>query len=125
MAKYLSDAAIDGGLDYWGTNVDRLFVCSGEPSSYADAATVKDLATHVLTAGDFSKAAGDTSGRKVTLAAQPSITIDHDGTPAYIAFGISSSSTLVGYTTCTGDALVAGNLVNVPSFDVTEIADPT
>jgi len=124
MAKFIIDAAMDAELDYLAT-CTILFICSAEPVSYADAATSKDLATHVLTGGDFSKNNGDASGRKLTLAQQAAITVDHSGTATYWAIGISASSTLVAYGTVTSQALTAGNTVTVPAFDVDEIADPT
>ncbi len=124
MAKFIIDAAMDAELDYIA-GCTILFILSGEPSSYSDAAATKDLATHVLTSGDFSKANGDASGRKLTLAAQNGITVDHSGTATYWAIGISASSTLVAYGTLTSQALTAGNTVNFPATDVDEIADPT
>lgn len=123
MAKKLSDACIDGGLDYFGT-CTILVVCSAEPTTYAEMTGTYDLATHVLTGGDFAKANGDSSGRKSTLAAQSGITIDHSGTATHVAFGISIGSVLVGCTTCTDQALVAAGTVDVPAFKL-EIADPT
>lgn len=123
MAKWANDNVMDAALDYVA-GADRLFVCSSPPATYAEASSTYDLATHVLTSGDFSKANGDTNGRKVTIAAQNGITIDHSGTATHIALGVSGTTTLIYVTTCTSQALVAANLVNVPAFDI-EIADPT
>jgi hypothetical protein len=123
LAKMMSDACIDGGLDYLAT-CTIVVVCSAEPATYAEMATTYDLATHVLAGGDWAKANGDGSGRKVTCAAQAGITIDHSGTATHVAFGISASSTLVAVTTCTSQALTAAGTVDIPAIK-NEIADPT
>lgn len=126
MAKWANDNVMDAALDYIAT-ADRLFVCKAQPSDYADAASTEDLATVTLTAGDGNgdyTIADDTSGRKVTIAEQATITVDHTGTATHIALGIAGSSTLVYVTTCTSQALTAGNTVTVPAWKI-GIADPT
>jgi hypothetical protein len=123
MAKKANDLVMDAALDYIAL-CDRMFVCSQEPASYAEASGTYDLATHTLAAGDFSKANGDSSGRKVTIAQQASITVDHSGSATHIALGKSGTSELTYITTCTSQALTAGNTVTVPAFDI-EIGDPT
>lgn len=126
MAKWANDNVMDAALDYIA-KADRLFVCKDQPSDYADAASTEDLATVTLTAGDGNgdyTIADDTSGRKVTIAEQATITVDHTGTATHIALGIAGSSTLVYVTTCTSQALTAGNTVTVPAWKV-GIADPS
>ena len=123
MAKWANDLVMDAALDYIAA-ADRLFVCSNQPATYAEASATYDLATHILTGGDFAKANGDTNGRKVTVAAQAGITIDHNGNGQHIALGKSGTTELTYVTTCTLQALVAGGTVDVPAFDI-EIADPT
>jgi hypothetical protein len=123
MGKKANDLVMDAALDYVAA-CDRMFVCSAEPASYAEASATYDLATHTLTSGDFSKANGDSSGRKVTVAQQASIAVDHNGTATHIALGKSGSSELTYVTTCTSQVLTAGNTVTVPAFDI-EFGDPT
>jgi len=60
----------------------------------------------------------------VTIAEQATITVDHTGTATHIALGIAGSSTLVYVTTCTSQALTAGNTVTVPAWKV-NFGDPT
>lgn len=124
MAKIIPDAIIDEQLEPIAL-ATILVICAGQPTSYADATATKDLATHVLTAGDFSKADGDTSGRKVTLAAQNGITVDHDGHADHYFLGISASSKFleVGTLDEPHQNVTAGNLVNFPATDVDEVRD--
>lgn len=124
MAKWANDLVMDAALDEIAT-ATRMDVCSAQPANFAGIAAVA-LADVTLDSGDFSKANGDTSGRKVTVAAQNGILIDASGTATHVALSRVSDSTLLLVTTCTSQALTANgsNTVNVPAFD-DEIADPT
>jgi hypothetical protein len=123
MGKAAPDATLDALSDY----VDQctvMHVCSAEPANYAGIAAVS-LADVTLTAdSDFTKANGDTSGRKVTVAAKSSVPVDASGTATHIAIARVADTTLRYVTTCTSQALTAGNTVNVPAWDI-EMTDPT
>jgi len=124
MAKLIPDAIIDLMLDIIGaSNGDRLFICSAQPATYAEAASTYDLATHILTSGDFSKDNGDTSGRKLILAAQNGFTVDHNGDATHYVIGKSGDTSIRLIGTLTLQTLTAGNLVNFPTTDIDEIRD--
>ena len=124
MAKTIDDATYDAASD----SVDQctlMTVCTTQPLTYTEAATTYKLADVVMTADtDYTKANGDTSGRKVTVAAKSAVPIDTTGTALFVALSISGSSTLKIVTTCTSQALTAGGTVDIPAWDV-EFADPT
>lgn len=124
MAKALVDDVLDAALDKIATGT-RLVVCSGQPANFAGIAAVA-LADVTLTAGDgngdYTIGNGDTSGRKVTVAAQNGVTVDSSGTATHVS--IDDGSALLAVTTCTSQVLTSGNTVNVPAFDI-EIGDPT
>lgn len=122
MAKWANDAVMDAALDYVAT-ADRLFVCSTQPATYAEAAEDNNLATRTLTSGDFAKANGDGGGRKITVAAQTGLNVDHGGTAQHVALGIAGTSTLVYITTVTSQVLTLNNTINVPAWKI-QIADP-
>jgi hypothetical protein len=119
MAKISTNAMIDGGLDKLIT-CTTLTVCAGQPTSFADIAARK-LATVVIDGSDFTKADGDTSGRKVTVGTQIDMSITATGTADHIAI---DDGTDYAITTCTSQALTSGNKVTTPAFDI-EIAGPT
>jgi hypothetical protein len=123
VAKQAPDATIDAMFDY----IDQssiMHVCSAEPANYAGIAAVS-LASVALTPDtDFTKANGDTSGRKVTVAAKNAVSVTATGTANHIAIARVADTTLRYVTTCTSQALTSGNTVNVPAWKI-EVADPS
>jgi len=123
MAKQAPDATIDSMFDYVDL-CNIMHICSGEPANYAGIAAVS-LASVALTPNtDFTKANGDTSGRKVTVASKSGVSVTSSGSATHIAIALSSDTTLRYVTTCTPQALTSGNTVNVPAWKI-EVADPT
>ena len=124
MAKAAPDILMDGALDVIATATKQI-ACSAQPTTYAEANATYALADIVIDGADFTKANGDTSGRKVTVAAQSGVLIDTSGTANHIALVRTADSTLIYVTTCTSLALTANgsNTVNFPAWDI-EIADP-
>ncbi len=119
MGKAVSNGFLDGTLDNIATSTE-MYVTSAEPANYAGISAV-ELADVTIDSGDFSKADGDTNGRKVTVAQQSSVTIDTSGTATHV---VISDGTDIYVTTCTSQVLTSGGTVTIPSYDV-EIADPT
>lgn len=124
MAKAIPDAILDKTLDEIATATKQV-LCSAQPTTYAEANSTYALADIVIDSGDFTKANGDTSGRKVTISAQTGVLIDTSGTGTHIALIRTADSTLIYVTTCTSQAVTANgsNTVNMPAWDI-EIADP-
>lgn len=125
MTKLAPDAMLDAAFDY----VDQasvMHVCTNIDSTptYAEvvAASLADVAVTPDT--DFTKADGDVSGRKVTVAAKNAVTVDASGTATHIALVTSSGSVFRYVTECTSQALTSGNTVNIPAWDI-EIRDPS
>ena len=122
MAKSVHDDVLDGAFDVLD-QADLMTVCSAEPTTRTEAVTTFKLADVAMTPNtDFTKANGDTSGRKVTVAAKSGVTVDSSGTATHVA--LVDATRLLYVTTCTSQALTAANTVNFPSWKV-EIADPT
>ena len=122
MSKFVPDAVIDTLLDEIAT-ATRMDVVSG-------AGTPTDLTTSLanvtLTAGDgngdFTIAAGDTSGRKLTVAEQTGVSITATGDATHVV--LSLAGTLLDITTCTTQTLTSGGTVTFPAWDH-EVLDPT
>jgi hypothetical protein len=122
MAKTVHNDVLDGAFDVLD-QANLMIACSAEPTTRAEAVTTYALADATMVADtDYTKADGDTSGRKVTVAAKSSVTVDTTGTAIYIA--LVDATRLLYVTTCTSQALTSGNTVNFPAWDV-EILDPS
>ncbi len=122
MGKSATDAVLDGTLDIIALGT-ILTVCNAEPTTYTEAVTTFKLADVVIDSGDFTKANGDTNGRKITVGQQATVPIDSSGTATHVAIATTSGTLLRVVTTCTSQALTSGGTVTVPAFDF-EISDP-
>ena len=142
MNKNVHNDVLDQALNYLKSNGNRLVIMTQEApttaSGYANAQ--KDhkssgyrIAEATISASDFTGPAdGDTSGRKVAVNAQSSLSINgitSSGSEsathvALVKQHSSASSQAVLYnTTCTSQSLTEGNKVNTPAWDI-EIRDP-
>ena len=130
MAKKVSSAVLDGGLDAIATGTE-IYVCTAEPADRAAAistnlidgnTTESGVSPHTLTSGDFTKAAGTGTNRKITVAQQADLPIYTGGTATHIV--ICTSTDLLLVTTCTSQPLTAGGTVTIPAFEY-ESAQPT
>ena len=139
MGKNVHNNVLDAALNYLKNNATRLVVLSSEPtgaSAYTNAQSNYDssgyrLAQATISASDFTGPNdGDTSGRKIQVNAQSSMSINGVASSAnathvsLVKQSSSASSQLVLYTTtCTSQSLTGGNKVNTPNWDI-ELRDP-
>lgn len=114
--KFVDDSVLDAGLAEIATGT-RFTYNSAVPANFAGIAAVT-LANITVTAGagngDFTLANGDTSGRKITLAAQTGVTLTgngtvitqcvDDGTTLLGCLPLAVDKTIVDYTTETWDS---------------------
>jgi hypothetical protein len=124
MGKSVDDTVLDGAFDILD-QADLMTVCNAEPTTFAEATTDFSMAEIAMTPNtDFTKGDGDTSGRKVTVAAKSAVDILVSDTATHVALTKSTGSVLLYVTTCTSQALTSGGTVDIPAWDI-EIADPT
>ena len=122
MAKWANDSIVlDAPLDALsGATGVTLHVNTAQPANRA-AAISDSLATASLS-GDFTKADGDTSGRKTTVAAHTGVSITASGTATHVS--IISDTDLLYVTTCSSTALSSGGTLSTGAWDI-EFADPS
>jgi len=121
MGKSVNDEVLDAAFDVVD-QADLMTVCNAEPTTRTEAITTFKLADVAMTPNtDFTKADGDVSGRKVTVAAKSAVPVDTSGTATHVA--LVDATRLLYVTTCTSQALTSGNTCNVPAWEI-EIADP-
>lgn len=122
MSKSVHDNVLDGASDIID-QADIMTACNAQPTTRTEAVTTFKLADVAMTPNtDYTKANGDTSGRKVTVAAKSGVTVDTTGDATHIA--LCDGTRLLYVTTCTTQTLTAGNTVNFPAWDI-EFADPS
>lgn len=121
--KFSSNAVLDGTLNVVRT-ATRMVALSGQPATYA-AADAGRLAEAPLGTADYTLAAGDISGRKVTIAAKSGLPVVAAGTADHVALLDPVSSTLlyvttcpVYVTTCPAQAVVIGGTVGFAAWSV-------
>lgn len=130
MAKWQNDTMLDQALNWIKNNADKITICNAQPTTYAEATDIPASSGYRMVDGSINSAdftgpaAGDTSGRKVTVNQQSSLSIDVTDTATHIALvgTIASVNTLMYVTTCTAQALTLGNKVTIPAWDI-EIRD--
>ncbi len=122
MSKFANTDVLDGSLTVVAT-ATRMVAVSGQPASYA-AADAGKLAEATLTGADFTLAAGDISGRKVTVAAKSGLSVITAGTADHVALLDPVLSKLLYVTTCPAQALVGGGTVSIASWAV-EVGAPS
>lgn len=119
MAKFASEDVLDGALNVV-RGATRMVAVSGQPASFA-VADAGRLAEAALAGGDFVIAAGDVSGRKVTIAAKAGLPVIAAGTADHVA--LLDATRLLYVTTCPAQALPAGGTVSIASWAV-EVGAP-
>lgn len=125
MGKSVHNDVLDAALSYISSNATRISVCSTEPTTFTEATSTYKLAIKTISGTDFTGPAdGDSNGRKIASNAHNGITVDSSGDAQHIALCDFGNSKLLYVTTCTLQAVTAGNTVNIPAWDV-EIADPS
>lgn len=127
MGKFLADSALDALLDKILT-ADKQILCEGQPANYSEATTDlgtgsgKKIADNAIDSSDWTKANGDTSGRKATIAQQTGVTIDVSGDPDHVAYVDDGASELLFITTMTTQPVTAGNTATINAHKI-EVAD--
>lgn len=121
MPKFASNDVLDAGLNVVAA-ADRMVAVSGQPGSFT-AANAGKLAEASLTGADFALAAGDVSGRKVTVAARNGLPVIAAGTADHVALLDSVNARLLYVTTCPAQALAPGGTVSIAAWSV-EIGAP-
>jgi hypothetical protein len=123
MGKWFHNDVLDASLKEIIDNCTRVFMCSGQPTTYQEASVDLMLAAIVVTPGagngDFTIGDGDSSGRKATLLEQ-SVAASNTGTANHVAFGDSANSKLLAVTELNSSyALTSGQTVALEAVDIT------
>jgi hypothetical protein len=119
----LSDTVLDAALNSIGDNCENLYICSAEPTTYAEASSTYKLGTKA-TPGFTGPAGGDVSGRKITVDAITDGAVSATDTATHWALTDNSLSELQATEELTApQGVTSGNTFTLNAFDI-EIPDP-
>ena len=122
MAKWQNDSMLDAALNYINsdTGANILCLCSDQPATVAECTATYALGTIAIGTANMTTEDGDSSGRKITVAAMSNIDISASGTVNHLA--LCNAGTLFYVTTVTDQAVTSGNTATAATWDI-EIAD--
>lgn len=125
MVAYLNDDVLDNGLSYLNTNGDRIDICSQQPTSYTEATSTYTLGNKT-SASVGSPENGDSSGRKVVIAAISDGSVTGTGTASHWALSKTSATEalLAANSLSSSQAVTSGNTFSLGAIDIT-FPDPT
>lgn len=121
MTKWQNDLMLDAALDYLRTNVDKVVLCTQQPTTYTEAYTTYKLAEYTPTFGAIAD--GDTSGRKLTVPGATGVSPSASGDGTHIALVKTGDTTLRYVTTCPTTTVAVGINIDLNAWDI-ELADP-
>ena len=133
MAKTVNTVILDAALNVLKTGItgngpaNRQVVCTAQPLTYAEANATYMLVNVAMAGTDFTLANGDGAGttpRKSTMTAKSGVSVTNTGTATHVALIDTVNLVLLEVTTCTSQALTAGNAANIPAWKI-EIGAPT
>ena len=131
MGKLCASAVLDAALQYLEDHVNWISVCETAPTTYEHAHSNKGTGTglvlaHSVTPTFTGPVAGNGGGysRKTAVDEEAIMKVDISGTADHVALVDTTGAVLLYVTTCTSQALTAGNTVTAPTWDV-EIGSPT
>ena len=119
----ISNYVLDAALSKLDTEANRVDICSQEPTTYTAATSTYTLGnTTSISIG--APTDGDTSGRKVTLAAISGASVTGTGTATHFAItDTSNSRLLVTGSLSSSQSVTSGNTFSLTAVDI-EIPDP-
>lgn len=122
MTRYVNDNAYDAVADHIIAGATRIIYFDVFTTVYATAEAAK-LAEVAVVGGDFTKANGDVSGRKLTTAAKNSVPVTGTGNINHAALVNDTDTIYAIADTPSAEAVQNGDTVNMPQLDWYEIRD--
>ena len=120
----LNDRVFDNGLTVLDTEANRVDICSQEPTTYAAATSTYTLG-NTTSISISAPTDGDTSGRKVTLAAITGASVSGTGDATHYAISDTSNTRLlVTGSLSASQAVTSGNTFSLDAVDI-ELNDPS
>ena len=124
MAAFINDTVLDQALAYIDNNCENLYICSAQPTTFAEASSTYKLGVKA-TPSIGSPTNGDSTGRKVVVSAITDGTVTGTDTATWVALTDDSASLLLcAQALSSSQAVTSGNTFTLTEFDIT-IPDPS
>lgn len=127
MAKEVHDDVLDGALSVIRLNATQISVCGNtEPTTYGQSTvsgTYRIAIDSALDSTDFVIADAGGGGRQITIGEQATLGVGSTATATWVCL-CDVDDRLLFKTSCTAQALTAGNTVTIPEWVIT-IGDPS
>ena len=124
MAAYIHDDILDAALSYISTNCENMYICSNEPTTFAEASTTYKLGTKASPSFG-SITGGDVSGRKLPVNAVSDGVVNSAGNANYVALTDDSATKLLAVQALSAQkAIETGSPWTLTAWDL-ELPDPT
>lgn len=118
---YITPNALDASLNYIKNNVENLYICSSEPTTFTEASSTFRLcvkASPVIT-GPVNYTVDLETGRMITVAAITDGAIESAGQAAYLALTDDSNNELLYVKPLNvAEVIVAQQVFTMPSFAI-------
>jgi len=135
MTKSVVTSAYEDGLRHIANFGQTMHLCRVAPLDYNQAvqtatqaqsgvALGKSTLTLSVNQGTYTTTTGLTSGRRLNITTQTTITLSETANANHLAIVSDTRSALLLVTTITSQAVTAGNTAATSSFNL-EIRDPT
>ena len=118
MARYQNDLMLDAALDWVIANSTARWALAEDVTTYASAVTHK-LASATIASAQFTIAAGDVDGRKVTCAVVSGVSVTTQGSATHFALVKQVGSVLAYLVPASTKLLPAASQVTFGAFDIT------
>jgi hypothetical protein len=121
MPAFLNDRVLDLGLTVLDTEADKIFICSAQPATYAEAITTHALGNKNFGVGGVcgAPAARAPTGRKATTAPVTDGVVTATGAASHYAIVDSVNARLLAANSLASpQAVTAGNAFLLPAFDI-------
>jgi hypothetical protein len=122
MAAYINDVVLDAALSYIDANTENLYICSTQPTTFAEASSTYKLG--VKATPSIGAPTNAASGRKIVVAAITDGTVSGTDTATWVALTDDSETLLLcAQALSAGQAVTSGNVFTLTEFDIT-LPDP-
>lgn len=116
---YCADDILDAALTQLRESVNYLYVCTGNPQTYAEAVAQK-MTERSIDKYSFSDPTAGIDGRKIVMASQTNLVIATAGEARYVCFMNTSTGELrYSVRKSLGKQMSAGTTMTIGSADIT------